>query len=201
MVQRGVGESALRAELAAETARLLAEEGMNDWGFAKVKAKQRLGATRSLLPSNLEVAAALQSYLQTFMAEETAARLLALRQAARSLMRVLAEFQPLLAGPALSGLATPTSLVELHLFSDPPEKVDIFLANAGRHYEDDERRVRHPDGREQIVPSCVLEASAEVEVELLLFGEADRRWSPVSPVDGRPMQRWDIKALDAALAE
>ena len=194
----GVDPGAERAELAAEAARLQAEEGVRDWGFAKAKAAERLGRPRARAPSNAELAAALRSHLNTFAADEVAVRLAERRRLAQRLMRPLAAFQPHVAGALVHGLATPRSRIELHLFSDPAEQVDIALSDMGWHYEEDEVRLRHPDGRELIVPVCRLEIE-DVEVDLLIFAEADRRWAPPCAVEGGMQRRVDPQALQALL--
>lgn len=193
-----------RAEVAAEAARLLAESGYRDFAAAKSKAAQRLaggGSGRSAMPTNLEVAVALQCYLQTFDAEGTQKRLRERRELAVQLMRYLSEFQPRAAGALVSGLMSETMPVEIHLFSDPPERVDMFLGDAGWEFDDDEKRLRHPAGREVAVPVCRTETPEGIAVELLVFETQDMRWSPSSPIDGKPMLRLDQAAMQKVLAQ
>ena len=191
----------VRQEAAAEAARLMAEDGYRDWAAAKNKALQRLGHGRSAMPSNMEVADALKAHLQLFDAEETHDRLCERRRLAISLMRRLGQFQPRAAGALVSGIMTEHMPLEIHLFADPPERVDIFLSDAGWDFDDDERRMRHPDGRELDVPVCRLETPEGVQVEFVVFGEDSMRWSPASPIDGKPMTRLDLKAVQALLAD
>lgn len=192
------GPEQQRADIAQEAARLLAEAGIRDWAFAKQKASSGLGLRRAQMPSNVEVAEALRAYLQLFAAEETAANLQDLRALAKRLMPTLSAFEPRVVGAAVNGLATARSPLELHLFADPAERVDIFLADRGWPYEEDEARLRHPNGRELILPMCCLGSGQGPEVELTVFAEEDRRWSPASPIDGRPMTRWSLAELKAA---
>nr|MBV6630413.1 hypothetical protein [Oceanococcus sp. HetDA_MAG_MS8] len=192
------GREQQRADIAQEAARLLAEAGIRDWAFAKQKAVSGLGLRRPQMPSNLEVAEALRAYLELFAGEETAAYLQELRALARRLMPSLSVFDPRVVGAAVSGLATQRSPLELHLFSDPAEQVDIFLADRGWPYEEDEARLRHPDGRELILPMCCLGDGRGPEVEITIFSQQDRRWSPASIIDGRPMTRWSLEELQAA---
>lgn len=189
-----------RSLIAHEAARLMADSGYVDWASAKQKAAQRLGLARSAVPSNMEVAEALAEQLQLFSPEETRARLSARRQLAINIMQALQEFEPRAVGALVNGLMTEVSPVEIHLFADPPEKVDMFLADRGWEYDDDELRLRHPDGREIIVPICRLDTPEGVVVELQVFGCDSARWAPVSPIDGKPVRRLDLAALQAVIA-
>lgn len=190
-----------RALIAQEAARLMAESGYVDWAAAKHKAAQRLGMARSAVPSNSEVAVALEEQLHLYDADGTRFRLAERRQLAVNVMGALKDFQPRAAGALVNGLMTDRSPVEIHLFADPPEKVDMFLSDLGWEYDDDELRLRHPDGREVIVPICRLDTPDGVVVELQIFNGDSTRWAPISPVDGKPERRMDIAALQAAMAE
>jgi len=189
-----------RALIAHEAARLMAESGFVDWAAAKHKAAQRLGLSRSAVPSNAEVSEALAEQLNLFAPEETHQRLLDRRQLAVRIMQTLEAFQPRAVGALVSGLMTEFSPIEIQLFVDPPEKVDMFLADLGWEYDDGELRLRHPDGRDVVVPVCRMDAPDGSTVELQAFGADSLRWAPVSPVSGKPMQRLDIEALKTLLA-
>ncbi len=189
-----------RALIAQEAARLMTESGFTDWAAAKHKASQRLGLSRSAVPSNAEVAEAVAEQLQLYAPEETRQRLLARRELAVNIMQTLKDFHPRAVGALVSGLMTEFSPVEIQLFADPPEKVDMVLADLGWEYDDAELRLRHPDGREVVVPVCRLDAPDGSTVELQAFGADSLRWAPVSPVNGKPMQRLDLAGLKALLA-
>lgn len=189
-----------RLEIAREAARLMAESGYVDWAAAKSKAASSLGLRSAAMPSNAEVAVALRDYLATIAPEETRERLRSRRAFALQLMMHLREFHPRAAGALVDGLMTERAPVELHLFADPPERVDMFLADRGWDYDDAELRLRHPSGREVFVPVCRLDTEEGVRVELLIFEADGTRWAPVSPVDGKPMARLDREALKALVA-
>ena len=56
--------SPLRREIAALAARMMAEDGISDFGFAKRKAARQLGVTeRDALPNNDEIEAELRAWL------------------------------------------------------------------------------------------------------------------------------------------
>lgn len=191
----------LRSEIAREAARLMCEQGVKDFAVAKSKATERLtGSSRAPAPSNVEVAESLRDYLEVMEGQTWSTRLRHLREIAIKAMELTAEFQPRAVGAVVNGLATPRSSVVLHLFSPFDEAVDFFLGDRNIPFDDEERRVIHPSGREMRRPSCVFLAE-DTEVELVVFDQDDLRWAPLSPIDGKPMTRWDLPTLRARLAE
>jgi len=129
---------ALRTELAAAAARLIAEEGC-DYGQAKRRALHEVlgthGATRALLPDNAEIEHELRRHLQLFAADTHPALLAALRRTALLLMQQLAEFNPHLVGAVLNGTATEHSDIELQLYTDSAKDVEVELMNAGIDFD------------------------------------------------------------------
>jgi hypothetical protein len=131
------GNEALRTELAAAAARLIAEEGC-DYGQAKRRAlHDLLGDTgsRRLLPDNAEIEHELRRHLLLFAAESHPALLAALRRTAADLMARLADFNPDLVGAVLSGTATEHSDIELHLFTDSAKDVEVHLMESRIEFE------------------------------------------------------------------
>lgn len=125
-----------RREIAGAAARLMAEDGIDDFGYAKRKAARQLGLPEDgALPTNSEVEAELRTYLALYQAEEQPALLEALRGVAIAAMRFLADFNPYLTGPVLDGTACRYAEVELELFAESAKEVEIFLINHNIHYE------------------------------------------------------------------
>ena len=177
-----------RLGAARESARLICEQGINDYRLAKDKALERLGMQRGPAPSNQEVADCVAEQLALFEAQESQERLQRMRAIALKAMALCAPFQPRAAGAIVNGLATARSPVQLHLFCAFDEQVDLHLGDNQIPFDTGERRLRRPNGQELRCPTCVFIADG-IEVELLIFGEDDIRWSPLSPIDGKPMQR------------
>src|SRR5688500_12314787 len=118
----------LRRALAQEAARIMSEQGIDDYRLAKRKAAERLGATDiSVLPKNTEIEAALAEHQRLFEADTHSSTLADLRRTALHAMRVLRKFEPRLVGPVLSGTASAHSEVNLHLFADGAEQVVLHL--------------------------------------------------------------------------
>ena len=128
----------LRAEIAAAAARMIAEDG-TDFATAKRKAaRQILGNNKprgDILPDNAQVEAEVRAYNELFFGETQPARLLYLRQLALELMQELAQFSPYLVGAVLNGTAGDHSDLHLHLFSESPKDVEIYLMNKDVHFE------------------------------------------------------------------
>src|SRR5512140_273275 len=133
----------MREQLAHQTARLIAEDGITDFAFAKRKAAKQLGAAETQhLPSNQEVEDALHSYRALYQQNSHPAVLHQLRTEALDAMRLLAEFNPYLTGSVLSGTAGERSDVNIMLFSDDAKAVLLFLLKNNLDFEDGEWRVR-----------------------------------------------------------
>jgi hypothetical protein len=133
----------LRQAVADEAARIMNEQGVDDFLLAKRKAAERLGVTdASILPRNTEIEAAMMAHHRLFAHDRHAADLTNLRRAALSAMRLMADFQPRLVGPVLNGSASAHSEINLHLFSETPEAVSLRLDERGVPHEVLERRVR-----------------------------------------------------------
>lgn len=139
----------LRQSIASAAARLMAEDGIGDYGRAKRKAARNLGATQSdALPSNEEVQAELRAYQSLFQDEEQAERLHELRHAALEAMQFLQDFRPYLTGAVLDGTAGRYAEVELDLFADSAKDVEIFLLSRNISYEHADNRQQSPDSPE-----------------------------------------------------
>ncbi|MFQ5642210.1 MAG: hypothetical protein ACE5FQ_00765 [Thiogranum sp.] len=189
----------MRARIAQEAARLMAEEGVQDYYAAKRKAAQHLGApdTRNM-PRNDEVEVALEEYQRLFQGEQQAGHLQAMREAAVQAMRFLADFNPRLVGSVLSGTAGQHADINLHLFADTPEEVGLFLMEAHIPFRSAHKRMRIGREEWQEFPSCEFLAGDHA-VDLVVFPREGRREAPRSPVDGKPMQRAGLEEVERLL--
>ncbi len=197
----GRGADRLRERIAHEAARIMHEQGIRDYGLAKRKAAERLGVPDGCgLPRNAEIEAALAAYRRLFDGEH-AARLRRLRRTALEAMRLLSAFEPRLVGSVLSGTAGAHSDINLHLFADTPEAVALFLAARHIPYEECERRLRPSAGHDPRGYPAFRFVTGEFTVELTVFPVDGLRQAPCSPVDGRPMRRAALAAVEALLAQ
>lgn len=189
-----------RRRIAQATARLLHEGGPRDYGQARRKAARSLGIDDPrLLPDTAEIDQALREHLALFAGADRDRWLRAQRQAAREAMVFLAPFQPRLAGPVLAGTADRHGAIELHLFAEPPEAVTLFLDDHGIRHRAGERRLRFDGERQVRVPTLAFSAD-DHDFELTVLPLDGLRQAPRDPLDGRPMARAGLAALDALLA-
>ncbi|HKK05041.1 MAG TPA: hypothetical protein VKA50_04260 [Gammaproteobacteria bacterium] len=194
-------DTRMRQSLAMEAARILAASGKRDYYAAKRKAAAHLGAhdTRNM-PSNAEIEQALIEYQRIFHADTQPDQLRRLREVALEALDFFAEFSPRLVGPVLNGTADANTPVTLHLFSDTPEAVGLFLMHNRIPYEEGVNRLRFGSENAAVFPSYRFVAG-EHRVEVIVFPFDGQRQAPLSPVDGRPMRRANADALRALLQE
>jgi hypothetical protein len=193
-------QSELRQRLAQESARLMIEHGIVDFGLAKRKAAERLAVTTlGALPSNAQIEACLAERQRIFEPDGHTDRLQELRILAVRIMGQLTGFEPRLAGPVLSGTATSSSRVELHVFSASAEAVAVTLERYGYRLSSCAQRFRFGGGRQVQVPGYRFHAEGAT-VLTPVFPENGIREAPLSAVDKRPMARASRREIEALVA-
>lgn len=181
--------------LAQEAARIIVDQGVQDFRLAKTKAAERLGMTdRGSLPGNGEIEAAVSQHLQIFGRESHLELIQALRRAALSAMDILNRFEPRLVGPVLHGTASASSVINLHVFSDTPELVAIRLDENDLAYKPYERKLKSRRDRLETYAGFRF-LQDESSVEATVFPVDGMRQAPISPVNGKPMKRADQLAV------
>ncbi|GHT82646.1 hypothetical protein FACS1894116_02790 [Betaproteobacteria bacterium] len=164
-----------RREIVALAARMMAEDGVADFGFAKRKAARQLGASDTeALPTNAEIEAELRTWQALYHGEELAGRLAIMRHTAARLMRELAPFRPYLCGGVLDGTAGRYAEIELDLFPDSAKEVEIFLLDAGLEFT--HRDIRKPLA---VAPELVLSLEwDDIPARLSLYPASVERSAP-----------------------
>lgn len=179
----------------------MVEGGIEDYSLAKRKAADRLRVSSlRLMPGNDEIEAAREAYQRLFRAGSQPQHLARMRRHAVSAMRLLRDFKPRLVGPVLSGTADDNSPVTLHLFADTDEEVAIFLLDQRIHHDSGERRLRVGSGEPARLASFTFAVDG-IEIEFVVFSGRWRRQQPLSPVDGRPMERANLARVQALLMQ
>ncbi len=181
-----------RSQIAREAARLMLEGGLRDFQLAKRKAASRLGVfDRGEMPTNLEIEEAMSDYQRLFRADSQPQKLAALRRSAVNAMDFLSDFEPRLVGSVLGGTADEHSVVELHLYSDAPEEIGLFLDAKGIPHELGEKRLRIGPDETRFYPAFGFFAG-DSPIELVVLPWRMHRRPPISPVTGKAMQRASI---------
>lgn len=184
-----------RQMLAQEAARIIVEQGIQDYRIAKNKAAERLGMQdRGSLPRNAEIELAVSNHLKLFGRESHLDLLRMMRQAALAAMEMLSPFSARLVGPVLHGTAAQNSSVNLHVFADASEMVAFRLQENDVRYRPFERRLKSRRDRLETFAAFRF-MQDEAPIEATVFPINGVRQAPISPVDGKPMRRADKKAV------
>ena len=190
----------MRARIAAAAARLMAEDGIDDFALAKRKAARQLGAVAAqALPANEEIEAELRAYRALYQADDHPQLIAELREVALDAMRALESFNPYLTGPVLKGIAGPYAEIELQLFPDSAKDVEIFLLDRKISFATEESR-RFSGDRVHAVSVMTLSWQG-VPMRLSVFDPRDERVALKTSQAGRVTDRAGIAEVGAMLRD
>jgi hypothetical protein len=190
-----------RLRVAQEAARLMSEHGIRDFHHAKLKAAERLGITdMQVLPRNQEIEQALREHQRLFLADSQPQMLRQRREAAADAMRFLAAFEPRLVGAVLEGTADAHSAVCLHLFSDDPDAVSLYLREQGVPAATQTRRLRNDRDHQADYPVLLFSAGA-LSFDLTVLPRDALRQAPLDRTDDRRMRRATLAQVETLLGE
>ncbi len=131
-IRRAANQTQQDAEIVETCARIIAEEGEQDYARATRKALARLGLPENTRhPRHADITDALNHYLALFQADTQPEALRRLRLEARSILtlleRTLPESAAVLTGAVALGHANAFSAIEIELFVDDFKTFDFFL--------------------------------------------------------------------------
>ena len=200
MTRKSTRQDGTRARIAAAAARIMAEDGIDDFALAKRKAARRLGAAETQsLPANDEIEAELRAYRALYQSREHPQRIAELRRVALEVMQALERFTPYLTGPVLSGIAGPYAGIELQLFPESPKEVEFYLLEHKIPYRT--REGRRFSGT-QAHPVGVLSLEWEgAPVKLSVFDPRAERLSLKTTQAGKVMERAGIPEVSALVRD
>ena len=188
----------MRARIAAAAARLMAEDGIDDFALAKRKAARQLGASpREALPANEEVEAELHAYRALYQPGEHAERITELRRIALDAMRALERFNPYLTGAVLKGTAGPYAEIDLQLFPESAKEVEIFLLERNLPYTTYESRRYSGDRAHPVSVLSLLWQEAPLKLSVL--DPRDERVALKTSQAGKVMERAGIAEVGVLL--
>lgn len=191
----------IRQRIAQEAARYMVEHGIKDFLMAKQKAADGFGITdRHVMPRNIEIEQAMVEYQRIFHADKQPQRLRHLRETAVNAMQLLAEYRPRLVGSVQRGTTNEHSDVNLHAFTDTPELLGHFLDAHKIPYQQHEKRLRISKDKYEIYPALGFIAG-DVSIDIVIMPGSAERQAPLSPVNGKPMQRYNLEKVKALLVE
>ena len=197
----------LRQNLAREAARLMYEEGVDQYLNAKSIAAKRLlgrGGDKNMryhpkdLPSNGEIQAALLALVQFTEGEFSQQRLFSMRVIALETMKALADFKPRLIGSVSTGHVRYGSDIDLHVFTDNLEEIECYLDELGWKFKTKQVTIR-VGGEYKDYTHIYYERI--FPIELSVYTNEESRVRQRSSTNGKPIVRLKVKALEKLLAE
>jgi hypothetical protein len=196
----------LRARIAAEAARLMYEEGVKQYFTAK-----RLAANRMLgkvagkrmryrpqdLPSNGEIRDALLLLADLAEGDRRSRKLFAMRVVALEAMESIAAFEPRLIGSVSTGHVRRGSDIDIQVFTDHEESLEIHLNTTGRVFEREPVSILKFGQVRDYLHLHLCDTA--FPVELTVYERRELRFRPKSSTDGKPIVRVPPAALRALL--
>lgn len=187
-----------RSRIAHLAARLMVEDGIEDYAAAKRKAARQAGLSDARqLPGNEEIEAALRSYQSLYHADTHRERLRELRSHALDVMRDLERFNPYLTGSVLSGSAGKYADINIQLYTDDAKGVELFLIDRDIPYRAAQCRVYCGDGA-RTVPLFIIDDDG-TEIQLAVLALDDLRVPVRATPEGKPVERARAPAVAALL--
>ncbi|GHU04259.1 hypothetical protein FACS1894158_04190 [Betaproteobacteria bacterium] len=178
----------------ALAAKLMAEDGINDYAIAKRKAQSILGLpANARLPENAEVESELRAYQRLFQEQEQGERLADLRQTAIAYMEIVGQFNPYLSGAVLDGTAGRNADIDIQLFTDSAKEVEIFLINQHIEYQ-------HSTPRSECAEAVLTIYDDDTAINLVVYSCQDER-VVFRARDGRVRPRARIDAVRRLLTD
>jgi len=192
------GRDDTRSAIAVHAARLMAQDGIEDYGLAKRKAAKLLGIPdSSRMPNNDEIDVALREYQDIYRSNDQEQRIRVLREQAVRAMRELAVFDPHLTGSVLSGIAGPYAVIHLQLFADNVKAVELFLIDRKMPYKTSQSRL-YAGHEPKVLPVFSISVDG-IDIELTVFESRDLRVPARATAEGRVIERARLSAVAALL--
>jgi hypothetical protein len=197
----------LRQTLAHEAARLMYEEGVDQYLNAKRLAAKRIlgrGGEKKMryrpqdLPSNSEIQAALREIVQFTEGEFSQQRLFAMRVIALETMNSLKPFNPRLIGSVSTGHVRRGSDIDLHVFTDNIEEIETHIHQLGWRFKTKQVTIRVGD---QFKDYTHIYYERVFPIELSVYPHDELRVTQRSSTDGKPIVRVKPSALERLIAE
>lgn len=188
-----------RSRIAHLAARLMAEDGIEDFAAAKRKAARQVGiADTRQLPTNEEIEAALRTHYTLYSGAAHVECLRELRERALDVMHGLARFNPYLTGSVLTGTAGKYADINLQLYTDEGKDVELFLIDRDTVYRAGERRLWCGD-EARTLPAFNVDDDG-LQIEIVVLESNDLRKPVRSTPEGKPLERAKPEAVRALLA-
>ena len=190
----------LRVLITREAARLMYEDGIDQYLDAKRKAAKRiLGRSTKDLPSNGEISEQLHQLAKFQQGDQHEETLFNMRLLAMDTMEQLNEFNPRLIGSVSTGRVRKGSDIDLHMFTDSIELIQHTIEEIGWNYEVKQVFIEK-NGRPMEFNHIYLDL--EFPVELSIYPVNEIRVRGRSSTDGKAIERLSVvKVRELVLSE
>ena len=189
----------MRLRIAATAARLMAQDGIDDFALAKRKAARQLGVgDTQALPGNDEIEEQLRAYQGLYQGDEQRERVRDLRLQAVSLMRDIEAFRPYLTGQVLSGIAGRYGDIDLQVFTDDAKALELWFLNRDIPYSVAEQR-RWIGGEARAITILTVDWNG-TRANISLLGAKDERLALKTSPAGQLVERAALPALELMVA-
>lgn len=201
------GNPQLRQMLIREAARLMYEEGVDQYHDAKRLAAKRLlgrGQRGSFqprtadLPSNGEISLEIATLARFHEGDSHDHRLFLMRVTALEVMLQLSDYSPRLIGSVSTGRVRQGSDIDLHVFTDNIETLCVYLNTLGLAYEQKQVTIRKGS---VFVEYTHIYLDQSFPVELSVYPSMELRIRGRSSTDGKPIVRVSADRLLELLLE
>lgn len=183
----------MRHYIAAEAAKLLAQQQTLDYAWARHKAAQSAGVRGERnLPDFAQIENALSDYLELFHPQHNEAR--QLQAKSLKLMQLLTTFQPHLSGALSRGITARFAVISIYLYADSAKDVLFSLMDLSANYESLDVKLRFQRGQEESRPAFGINFDGS-EFVLIVLQPGEQRHPPIDPVSGKAERGLDMDAL------
>jgi len=189
-----------RQQIANTAAKFLAEGFVQDYHSAKLKAVKKLDLEKTVeLPTNAEIESALKTHQKANDSTGDHDRLIReMREESLYALKIFDQYNARLVGSVYEGTATKYSPIEIQVFADSPKDIVIKLLDLNIPFDTRDRDVRINKNETSRVPVYQFGAG-DYEFEISVHGLNALRQSPLSPINGLPMERGSLKKLKKML--
>ena len=189
--------TSLRDKVADEAALLLYTGQEKEYKQAKLKAAATLGIR--VLPSNAEIADALDKVAEEREGEERKERLVSMREEALQIMKLLQDMHPILRGSVWRGTARRGSDIDIAIFSDNSDTILQKLEQSNYKITKTEWQSVTKHGEKIRTFHIHLALSSGNEAEIIVRAIERRRLKEMCEIYGDVQTGLDMKQLQQLL--
>ena len=185
----------LKKILAQESAKIIVSQGIENFSAAKNKAAKNLNIENlGCLPSNYEIEKCLKEHYQLFVPVTHTEHIELMRTTAIEIMNLFIDFQAYVVGPVVSGTASSSSSINIHLGSEDVYNVTKILDKNEIKYKFFDKKIKFNKKVNKVFCGLSL-LYRNMIIEIVIFNSRDIKQVPLSRIDGKPIKRLKISSM------